>query len=160
MNLGILQPGHRIRTRTGREAEVLPEPSSTSAGSSIRVAYLEEDGGPFGTVARTGEEDLLGAEDVELLRGVVPPTSWREQVVVVLHHLPESEEGPAEYRAETLSGVPNDVVVSGGSQGSSWEALNHLLGGLSLMGFNGTAIVEDGAGRGFDRYEIEVPDRE
>jgi hypothetical protein len=97
---------------------------------------------------------------LDALLGAVPPATWKQEITVVLQHVPESDDGPSEYRAETLSGVPNDVVISGGSQSSSREALDHLLGGLSLMGFSGTVVVEDDAGRGFDRYEVEVPDRE
>lgn len=44
-----------------------------------------------------------------------------------------SDEGPVEYRAETLSGLSNDVIVSHGSQISSHEALEHLLGILVMM---------------------------
>lgn len=75
----------------------------------------------------------------------------------MLHYITESEDGSAEYRAETLSGVPNSVVVYGGSDSSPQEALNHLLGGLLLMGFSGTVVVEDGAREGSERYEVEVP---
>lgn len=134
MNTAILRPGHRVKMTDGRQVEVL---ESAREDAAIRVAYLDEAGGPFGSPLRTAEEALVSAADLEALLGVVPPVAWRQEITVVLHHAPETEEGPAEYRAETLSGVPNDVIVSGGSETSSQQALNHLLGGLSLMGFSG-----------------------
>lgn len=154
MDPALLKPGHRIRTRDGREAEVLEE---ALEGGAVRVAYLVPYG-PFGVPGRTGGEDLLGGGEVEALLGAVPPDSWRERVAIVLHHVPESDEGPAEYRAETISGVPNDVKVEGGG-GSARTALEHLLGGLWLMGFRGTVEVSEGSGdtgEAFRRYEVEV----
>ncbi len=70
--------------------------------------------------------------------------------------MPDSEDGPAEYRAETLSGTPNNVMVRGGHENSARGALNHLLGGLALMGFSGMVSVSDGSGEGFEKYEVEV----
>lgn len=154
MEIGILRPGHRIKTMEGRQAEVLEQLPEDVA---VRAVYLDEAGGPFGSSRRTAEEALLGVDDVEALLGAVPPTVWREAVTIVLHYVTESPEGLAEYRAETLSGVPNDVVVSGGSPVSSRDALDHLLGGLSLMGFSGTAIVEDNSSSARNKYEVEVP---
>lgn len=161
MNLELLQPGHRIRTRAGREAEVLPgsQPDRAEDDDGIRVAYIDGHGGPFGIPVRTDEEDVLGTGDVEALLGAAPPSSWREQAVIVLHYVPESAEGSAEYRAETLQGIPNDVKVQGSSEESARAALNHLLGGLFLMGFRGTVLVEDGSGESgeaFERFEVEV----
>lgn len=153
MDTSILRPGHRIRTSDGRQAEVLEE---SREGAAVRIGYLD-DAGPFGVPRHTGEEDLVGGEEVAVLMGVVPPSTWKKVVTVILHYIAESEDGPAEYRAETLSGVPNDVVVNGGSDSSAQEALNHLLGGLLLMGFSGTVVVEDGAREDFERYEVEFP---
>lgn len=153
MDIGIFRPGHRVRTSDGRQAEVLElMPDEVS----VRLIYLDEEGGPFGVTRRTGEEEVVGGEHIQALLGAVASSTWREEVVVVLHYVPESEEGPPEYRAETLFGVPNDVVVSGGSSESAQEALNHLLGGLALMGFRGTVSIEDGAGERFERYRINV----
>lgn len=154
MNLDLLQAGHRIRTRNGREAEVL----EVRDGKAIQVAYLHNAEDPFNVPKRTGDTELLGAEEVDALLGAVPPTDWDRELAVILHYVPESDDGPAEYRAETLSGVPNGVVVRGGSENSARGALNHLLGGLALMGFRGVVSVDDAAGEGFERYEIEVPD--
>lgn len=154
MDIGILRPGHRVRTLDGREAEVL-EPARE--GTTVRVAYLDERAGPFNTPRRTGEEEMIDGEHVQALLGAIPPSTWREEIVVVLHYVPESDEGPPEYRAETLFGVPNDVVISGGSPDSAQGALNHLLGDLTLMGFSGTVTVEDGSAHDFDRYQVEVP---
>lgn len=128
MNLNLLRPGHRVGTRDGREAEVIGE---SPEGDALRVVYLVEEG-PFGIRERTRAEELLGGGEVETLLGAEPPVSWRERLAVVLHYVPESEEDPAEYRPETLSGVPNGVKAGGGS---TQETLNHLLGGLRLMGF-------------------------
>ena len=82
MNLEILRPGHRIRTRYGREAEVLEE---VREGATVRVAYLGDAGGPFGVPARTSEEELIGDEDVETLLGVVPPSAWQRALYGVRH---------------------------------------------------------------------------
>lgn len=153
MDISILRSGHRIRTENGLQAEVMEH---VEDGAAVRVAYLDEDGGPFGVPRYTGEEARVEPGEIGALLGAVPPSSWRT-ISVVLHHTPATDEEPAEYRAETLSGVPNDVIVSGGSQISSQEALEHLLGGLFLMGFSGTIIVEDSAGQGSRRYEVEVP---
>lgn len=159
--LEVLKPGHWIRTRNGRDAEVLERPfvSASGRGSGVRVAYLEP--GPFGTLRRTGEEERLGAAPADRLLGVVPPTTWRERVAVALHYVPESENGPAEYRAETLSGVPNNATISGGDERLSRAALEKLLGSLWLMGFRGTVEVSDGSGDSggaFQRYEVQVSD--
>lgn len=152
MNLNLLRPGHRVRTQEGREAEVLGE---SPEGSAVRVAYLGAEG-PYGIRERTGAEDSLGGGEIEALLGAEPPRAWRERLAVVLHYIPESNEGTAEYRAETLSGAPGGVTVSGGGA-SGKAALDHLLGGLWLMGFRGTAEVSDGSGEEFRRYEVEVP---
>lgn len=138
---------------------MLSELSSWPKGDGIRIAYLEEGDGQYGIPARTGEEDVLSARDVESLHGAMPHGAWQEQVVVVLHHVSESGEEPAEYRAETLWGVPNDVKVSGGSEDSAEAALNHLFGGMFLMGFRGTVQVDDASGESgeaFRRYDAEV----
>lgn len=157
MDTGILRPGHKVRTSDGRQAEVLePMPDEVS----VRLAYLDEEGGPFGVARRTGEEQVVVGEHIQALLGAVAPSSWREEVVVVLHYVPGSKEGSPEYRAETLSGVPNDVVISGGSADSARGALDHLLGGLASIGFIGTIAVEDGSGREFERYRVEVPGRD
>lgn len=153
MNLDLLKPGHRIRVKDGREAEVMEEAGSSAA---IKVCYLNTTANPFGTPLRTEEEDVVGGDEIEALVGAVPPTEWGAEVVVLLHHLPNSEYGPAEYRAETLSGVPNEVKIQGGNGTSSRHALNHLLGGLMLLGFNGRVLVEDGSGKKLERYEIEL----
>lgn len=101
MEIGILRPGHRIETADGRQAEVLEQ---LPEDMSFRVVYLDEAGGPFGMPRHTMEEAFLGADDVGALLGVAPPAAWGEAVTVVLRHVPESAECPAEYRAETLSG--------------------------------------------------------
>lgn len=47
--------------------------------------------------------------------------------------------------------------MSGGSSVSSREALDHLLGGLALMGFADTVLVEDNSSSSRYKYEVEVP---
>lgn len=151
MNLWLLKPGHKVRTRDGAEAEVLAE---TEDGAWIRVRYLEVEDGP----SLAGTEDLLSAGEVEALLGVARTAGWGESVSVVLYHIPESEEAEEGYEAITMKGVPYDVSVTGSHASSAEGALSHLLDGLRAFGFTGRVAVEDVTEPGLvDRYEVSVP---
>jgi hypothetical protein len=64
MDLWLLKPGHKIRTRDGAEAEVLSE---SEDGEWIRVRYFDMEDDPlFG-----GTEDLAHRDEVETLLGMV-----------------------------------------------------------------------------------------
>lgn len=148
VNLRMLKPGHKIRVADGAEAEVLSE---TEDGSWIRVRYLDAD-----DALSSGTEDLVHGDDVEALLGVAERKEWGEQVTVVLHHIPESEEGEGGYEAVTMTGVPEKVSVAG-SAGSAEDALNHLMAGLRAFGFLGRVAVEDATYiGGGQRYEVEI----
>ena len=58
VDLWQLQPGHKIRTRNGAEAEVLSE---TEDGERIKVGYLEAKDEP----SLEGTEDRVNEDDIE-----------------------------------------------------------------------------------------------
>ncbi len=149
MDLSLLKPGHKIRTREGVEAEVLSE---TEDGEWIRVKYLDSDDSLVG-----GTEDLVHQDEVEALLGVAVKDSWGEKVTVIVHYRPEDEDFGGGYEATTITGVPYNVIATGGDEDSAEGALNHLLNGLRAFGFAGRVVVEDATGLGRpQRYEIEV----
>lgn len=61
MNLWLLKPRHKIRTRDGAEAEVLAE---TEDGAWVKVRYLNVEDDP----SLVGTEDLLSEDEVEALQ--------------------------------------------------------------------------------------------
>ena len=151
MDLWLLKPGHKIRTRDGSEAEVLTE---TQDGEWVKVKYLDDEDDPL----FAGTEDLVSSEEVEVLLGVAAKRYWGDRVTVVLHRIPESDEIEGEYEAVTLKGVPYNVSITGSDQDSAEGALNHLLDGLRAFGFSGRVAVEDVTGSGSSEYyEVEVP---
>src|SRR5215203_5567794 len=136
MELWYLKPGHKIRVRDGAEAEVLSE---TEDGEWIRVRYLDGADDPL----FAGTEDLAHRDEVETLLGVVQESTWGEEVTVVLHHVPESEESEGEYEAVTMKGVPHGVVISSSDPDSKVGAVNNLFDGIKAFGFAGRVTVED-----------------
>jgi hypothetical protein len=93
-----------------------------------------------------------------VLLGVARRRGWDETVTVLLHHVPDSEEFEGGYEAETMKDVPNDVRISCDDPDSMEEALDHFIGGLALLGFEGRVVVEDAAELGpKQRYEVEAP---
>lgn len=141
MNLWILKQGHKIRLRSGATAKVISE---TKDGTSIEVQYLESevDTPPAGT------RELVNEEDVEALLGVAHPETWEEEITLVLHQMPESEDSEAYFKAVTMKGVPYGVYITGSSPDSAEDALDQLLGGLKAFGFAGHVIVEDATSPG------------
>src|SRR5215211_3615674 len=149
MDLWLLKPGHKIRTRDGAEAEVL---SVTEDGEWIRVRYLNGDDPLF-----AGTEDLAHRDEVEALLGVAHKSTWGEEVTVIVHHVPESEESEEGYEAVTMKGVPHGVIITGSAPDSAEAALNRLLDGLKAFGFRGRVAVEDATYiGGVERYEVET----
>ena len=153
MDLWLLRPGHKIRTRAGAEAEILAE---TEDGAWIKVRYLEVEDDP----SLTGTEDLVSEGEVEALLGVARTGGWGEKVTVILHYIPEREESEEGYEATTMKGVPHNVSITGSDPDSAEGALNHLFDGLRALGFTGRVAVENSTGFGqVERYEISVDDR-
>ena len=150
MDLWMLKPGHKIRTRDGDEAEVLSE---TQDGEWVKVRYL--DGGDDPLVG--GTEDLAHKDEVEVLLGVAHGSTWGEDVTVIVHHVPESEESEEGYEATTMKGVPFGVIITGHSEESAEQALTQLVSGLKAFGFVGRVVVEDATNPGpVERYEMPV----
>ena len=150
VELYYLKPGHKIRMRDGAEAEVLSE---TEDGEWIRVRYLEGGDDPL----FAGMEDLAYKDEVEALLGVAHSSAWGEDVAVIVHHVPESEESEEGYEAATMQGVPFGVIITGSDSESAEGALNQLLSGLKAFGFVGRVAVEDAGSTGpLERYEMRV----
>lgn len=150
MDLWLLKPGHKIKTRDGVEAEVLSE---TEDGEWIRVRYLNGGEDPL----FTGTEDLAHRDEVEALLGVAHKSTWGDKVTVILHHVPESEESEECYEAVTMKGVPHGVIITGSAPDSAEGALNHMLNGLRAFGFTGRVVVEDATYiGGVQRYEVDL----
>jgi hypothetical protein len=85
-----------------------------------------------------------------------PGPGWGEQVNVVIHHVPESEESEESYEVVTTSSVPFGAIVTYSDADSAREALNGLLGALAAFGYEGIVAVEDAARGGrTDSYEVE-----
>lgn len=81
---------------------------------------------------------------------------WSERVVIVVHHVPESEEAEESYEAVTMGGVPLGVSVSADVD-TVQEALDRLLGALAAFGYSGKVAVEDATYiGGTQRYEVEA----
>ncbi len=82
-------------------------------------------------------------------------TKWGVKVTVVLHHVPENEEFEGGYEAVTMTGVPENVTVTGSDRDSAVDALNHLIAGLRAFGFTGRIAVDDATYiGGIQRYEV------
>ncbi len=149
MDLSLLKPGHKIRTREGVEAEVLSE---TQDGEWIRVRHLHSDDQLFGR-----SEVLVHRDEVEALLGVVVKDSWGHKVTVIVHYRPEDQNFGGGYEATTITGVPYNVIVTGDNEDSAEGALNHLLDGLRAFGFRGRVSVEDATYiGGVQRYEVDL----
>jgi len=153
MDLWLLKPGHKIKTRDGAEAEVLSE---TEDGEWIRVRYPESGDDPL----FSGTEDLVSEDEVEALLGVAAKGTWDGKVTIILHRVPESEESEGSYEATTMRGIPHNVIITSGDSDSAEGALNRMLDALQVFGFSGRVTVEDTTYIGsVQRYEVDVPNR-
>lgn len=89
--------------------------------------------------------------------GIALSQVWGEEVSAVLHHVPEDEGFEGGYEAETMARVPNTVRITGTGEYSKEAALDHLVGGLALLGFRGRLVVDDVTEPDRnDRYRIEI----
>jgi hypothetical protein len=77
------------------------------------------------------------------LLGVAHGSAWGDKVIVVLHHVPESEEAEEGYEAVTTTGIPHGVAITANDSDSAEGALNRLLEGLRAFGFVGRVDVGD-----------------
>jgi hypothetical protein len=83
---------------------------------------------------------------------------WGKEVAAVLHYVPEDADFEGGYEAETMTGVPNGVRITGSGEDSKGAALDHLIGGLALLGFSGALVVDDVTEPGRnDTHRIDVP---
>lgn len=150
MDLWLLRPGHKVRMREGTEAEVLSE---TEDGEWIKIRYLDDGDDPL----FSGTKDLAHRDEVEALLGVVRKSTWSDEVSVILHHVPESEESEAAYEATTMRGVPHGAVITTEDSDSAEKALDRLLNTLRSFGFSGRVVVDDATYiGGMQRYEIDL----
>lgn len=82
---------------------------------------------------------------------------WAEQVAVVVHRVPETEEYEGGFEAATMGGVPGMVTVTATDRDSKEEAFERLREGLRAFGFTGTLAVQDATGLGRPvRYEAGI----
>ncbi len=150
MDLWLLKPGHKVSTRDGVGAEILSE---TQDVEWIRVRYL--DSAADRLIA--GTENFAHRDEVEALLGVAHKDTWGEDVSVILHHVPESEESEESYEAVTMKGVPHGVIITGSDPDSTEGALNRLVSSLKAFGFVGRVSVDDATYvGGVQRYEIDL----
>lgn len=136
VDLWLLKRGHKVGLDDGSEAMVLDE---TQDGDWIRVRYLSSEDDE--SLPRT--EDLVNSEEVEALLGVARTEEWGNEIGVTLLLEPGSEGYPRLYKATTMSGIPYGVVVSGESEKSGQEAVEHLVSGLRTFGFSGPVLIHD-----------------
>jgi hypothetical protein len=69
--------------------------------------------------------------------GVAHKSTWGEDVTVIVHHVPESEESEEGYEAVTMKGVPFGLVITASDSESAEGALNKIVSGLKAFGFVG-----------------------
>lgn len=128
--------GDRVARDNGAWAKVL----SVAETGGLRVRYTGDGGDP----SLAGTEGELAVDDVISVSPAPPGPGWGDRVTVVVHHVPESEEGEAGYGAVTMAGTPLALSVEASDADySAPEALDRLLGALKVFGFAGTVAVED-----------------
>lgn len=129
--------------------------AETEDGTWIKVRYLKSADDP----SLAGTEDIVGVGEVEVLLGMAIKGSWGEKVTVIVHYRREDEDFGGGYEATTITGVPYNVIVTGGDEDSAEGALSHLLSGLEAFGFRGSVAVENATIPGHvERYEVDVSD--
>jgi hypothetical protein len=142
MDLWRFKPGDTLVLDDGERAEVR---APTEDGHWIRVCYED------------GTEDLVAEHKVSAFAPARPGPEWGDRVVVVLHHVPESEESEEGYEATTLTGVPLGAIVTYSDAASARAALEGLLGTLRTFGYSGAVTVEDATEPGGNRrYEVAI----
>lgn len=145
------KPGDRVARADGAWGEVL---SVSEAGDALRIRYTGDGGDP--SMPKT--EDLVATNEIVSLSPAPAGPGWGSEVIVVVHHVPESGGFEGGYEATTMMGVPEGVVVTGTDGDSAEGALNHLMAGLRAFGFSGRVAVEDTTvDGGVRRYEVEAP---
>ena len=120
----------------------------------------------FETNAQPGPRGLTGAQAFGRLsqdcseatwKGEQLTEAWGDEVTVVMHHVPESEDYEGGYEATSMTGVPYNVIVTGSDRDSVEAAIGQLVNGLRAFGFTGRVTVEDFTEPGrVERYEIEA----
>lgn len=150
MDLGRFKAGDVLHLHDGSRVEAL---APSDDGRSVRVRYLDAPG----DAELAGTEDFVAAERIAAFTPAPPGPEWAGRLTVVVHHVPESEDGEAGYGAVTMGGTPLGVSVEASDADSAPEALDRLLGALRVLGFVGSVQVEDATYLGgIQRYEMEV----
>lgn len=148
MDLERFTPGDTLLLHDGSRAVVL---APSEDGRSIRARYVESSREPL----LVGTEDLIADRMIAAYTPAPPGPRWGERIVVVVHHIPESEESEEGYEAVTMGGVPFGVFVTASDAESPSEAIDRLLGALRTFGYFGAVTVEDVTEPGESaRYEI------
>jgi hypothetical protein len=143
MDLHRFKAGDELVLRDGTRTEVL---APTQEGQWVPTRRAD------------GTEHLVEAHEVSAFIPAPPGPVWGERVVVMLHHIPESEEAEETYEATTLVGVPFGAVVTHSDAASPREALDGLLNSLAAFGYSGLVSVEDATHEeGMRRYDASVP---
>lgn len=149
MELRRFKPGDTLLLHNGSRAEVL---SPTEDGRSIRARYVDAPENPL----LVGTEGRIAEQEVSAFSPVPPGIEWGDRVVVVVHHVPESEEAEETYEAVTLAGTPLGVSIAADAP-SAREALDRLMSALAAFGYSGTVTVEDATKPGrIERFEEEI----
>jgi hypothetical protein len=148
MDLGRFGPGDILLLHDRSRAVVL---APSEDGRSIWARYVESSREP----SLVGTEESITKRMVAAFTPAPPGSEWGERVVVVVHHIPETEESEEGYEAVTMGGVPFGVFVTASDAESSSEAVDRLLGALRVFGYSGVVAVDDVTGLGrSERYEI------
>ena len=150
MDLRRFRTGDTLLLQDGARVEVL---APTEDSQRIKVRYVEAPREP----SLVGEEALVPDYAVAAFFPSPPGPEWGDRVIVVVHHVPESDEGEEGYEAVTMGGVPIGVSIAASDCDTGQEAIDRILGALSIFGFAGKVVVEDATYvGGTQRYEIEV----
>ena len=143
-------PGDVLLLGDGSKLVVLV---SSRNEDQILARYLEVPG----DASLAGREVLVDARAVTAFTPAPPDSSWGEKVIVIVHHVPESEETEEGYEAVAIAGIPLGVSVTASDPDTAHAALDRLLGALKTFGYTGTVAVEDTTYLGHThRYELGV----
>lgn len=149
MEFRKFEVGDILHLYGGSRAETLTQ---SQVGHSVRVRYLDAPIDP----SLVGTEDLIGVEWIAGFTPAPPEPAWGERVLVVVYHVPESEESEGGYEAVTMGGTPLGVSVTAGDADAASGAVEQLIGALRVFGYSGAVTVEDATYiGGVKRYEID-----